>query len=102
MAAGRSSTPRNRNQQRANRVSDPWEKSLRWVAWIVWGLMALVVVQLIATMAWRGGAATEALKGYRGRDSLIIQAWREEAPRIEAEREALARCKVASTPEDCG
>ena len=83
-------------------MADPWAKSLKWVAWIIWGLVALVVVSNLTTMAWRGGAATEALKGYEGRDSLLIRAIREEAPRIEAEREALKRCRMAQTPEDCG
>ncbi len=82
-------------------MADPWAKSLRWVAWIIWGLVALVVVSQLTTMAWRGGAATEALKGYEGRDSLLIIAIREEAPRIEVAREALRRCRMASSLEDC-
>ena len=90
-----------RNQQRANRVADPWER-WKWIAVTAWAGVALVVAVLLATMGWKGGAASNLLDENKTDVERLIEAWERISPRIEAEREALARCKMAQAPEDCG
>lgn len=78
-------------------MSDPWAKRLKWGV-----VIGLVVVWLVSMrMAWNGGKASGIVESYEERDSLMIQAWREEAPRIDAARAAYARCLEIQTPETC-
>ena len=81
-----------------NWAADPWEKRLKWIAAI-----GLTVVWLVTVlMAWNGGAASNLLSENATDMERLIQTIEREAPRIEAEREALKRCKMAQAPEDCG
>ncbi|KKM54228.1 hypothetical protein LCGC14_1553580 [marine sediment metagenome] len=77
---------------------DPWEKRLKWIAAI-----GLTVVWLVTVlMAWNGGSASTLLSENATDMERLIQTIEREAPRIEAATEALKRCKMAQTPEDCG
>ena len=86
--------------QRANRVADPWIPRLKWIFAIVLVLAALQY--MVLKMAVNAGAATTLLSENATDMERLIQTIEREAPRIEAAREALKRCKMAEAPEDCG
>ena len=76
-------------------MADPWAKRIKWG-----GLTIIWLTSL--WMAWNGGSASTLLSENATDMERLIQTIEREAPRIEAEREALKRCKMAQAPEDCG
>ena len=80
-------------------MSDPWIPRLKWFFAIV--LVLAVLQYVVLRMAVTSGAASNLLSENATDMERLIQTIEREAPRIEAEREALERCKMAQAPEDC-
>ena len=85
-------------------MADPWVKKLTvnvWVAVVVVAVVVLILGHEMMQMSYKAGWAAREIEGFVERDSLFFNRLERGSERYEAEREALARCKMANSPEDC-